>query len=249
LGLTNWNKLITIQHHTNEHYTLHISPTTALVARLSNGDKTGTKTAPRTSLDTLRATLLLPSTTEHRKLPKETRPLLTTIHTFWIKFITPDNLPSHRPNFYANLMKASTANVNSNKRPATRIPETLSTTDVSNPAPLHIMEIKDYKTLLHNTIYHVTQLKTDHLTTKHLCQHIDRGFTLEHLARIHPEDEDSPILDIPFQATWKAVWISEDTARSLPNGNLAIHNYKIRKLPHKKKARTAPPIPPHRQCG
>jgi hypothetical protein len=111
------------------------------------------------------------------------------------------------------------------------------------------MEITDHKTLLHKTIYHVNKLKTNHLTTKQLCKHIDDGFTPEHLARIHSEDEDTPILDIPFQATWKATWVSEDTARSLPNGNSAIHNYKTSKLPRKKKTRTASPTPPHRQCG
>jgi hypothetical protein len=97
-------------------------------------------------------------------------------------------------------------------------------------------------------MYPVKQLKTD-LSAKHLCQHIDSGFTPEHLARIHPEDEDTPILYIPFQATWKVTWLPEDTARSLPNGNIAIHNYKLSKLPHKKKTRTVPPTPPHRQCG
>jgi len=95
------------------------------MAKLPNGDKTGPKTALRTSLDTLRSTLLLPATTEHRKLPKATTPLLTTIHTSWIKFTTPDNLPSHRPNSYDNLMNTSTATVNPNKRPVTHIPEIL----------------------------------------------------------------------------------------------------------------------------
>jgi hypothetical protein len=204
------------------------------MARLPNGNKTGPKPALRTSLDTLRATLLLPATIEHRKLLKDNTPLLTTIHTSWIKFITPENLPSHKPNFYANLMHTLIANITSNKRPAIHISDTLPTSDTSNPAPLHIMKITNYKTLLHKAIYQVNQLKTDHLTTKQLCQHIDNGFTPEHLARIHPEDEDTRILDIPFQAKWKAAWVSEDTARSLPNGNSAIHNYKNRKLPHKK---------------
>jgi hypothetical protein len=62
------------------------------------------------------------------------------------------------------------------------------------------MEINDHKALLHKTIYHVTQLKTDHLTAKHLYQHIHSGFILEHFARIHPDDDDTPILDIPFKA-------------------------------------------------
>ena len=84
---------------------------------------------------------------------------------------------------------------------ATHIPETLPSPDTSNPAPLHIIEITDHKTLLHKTIYHVNQLKTDHLTAKQLCQHIDNGFTPDHLARILPKDEDTPILDIPYQTT------------------------------------------------
>jgi hypothetical protein len=133
------------------------------MARLPNGDKSGPKTTLRSSLDTLRASLLLPATTEHRKLPKNNTPLLNTIHISWIKFITPDKLPSHKPNSYANLINASTANIIPNKRPATHIPETFPTPDASNPAPLHITEITDHKTLLHKTIYHVKQPKTDHL--------------------------------------------------------------------------------------
>jgi hypothetical protein len=76
----NWNNLITKQHHTKEHYTLYIPSTKVLMARLPNGDKTGPKPALRTFLDTLRATLLLLATTEHKKLPKDTTPLFTTIH-------------------------------------------------------------------------------------------------------------------------------------------------------------------------
>ena len=95
-------------------------------------------------------------------------------------------------------MNASTANITPNKRLATHMPETLPTPDASNPAPIYIMEITDHKTLLHKALYHVKQLKTDHLTAKHLCHHINNGLTPEHLARIHPEDEDTPILDIPF---------------------------------------------------
>jgi hypothetical protein len=147
------------------------------MARLPNGDKTGPKTALRTSLDTLRATLILPATTEHRKLPKVTTPLLTTIHTSWIKFITPDNLPSHKPNSYANLMHTSTANITPNKRPDTHIPENLSTSDAPDPAPLNIMEINDHKTLLHKTIYNVKQLKTDHLTAN---THVNISTTVSH---------------------------------------------------------------------
>ena len=152
LGQNTWNGLITIQHHANEHYTLHISPTDVLLSRLPNADKTGPKTALRTSLDTLRARLLLPSTTEHRKQPKDTTPQHTNIHTSWLKYIKTATLPTYKPNSYANLMTASTTTINPNKRPATHIPDTLPTPDTTNPAPLTITEITDHKTLLHNHI-------------------------------------------------------------------------------------------------
>ena len=168
LGQNTWKDLITIQHHKNEHHTLHIAPTDVLLSRLPNADKTGQKTALRTSIDTLRATLLLPSTTEHRKLPKDTTPQHTNIHTSWLKHIKTNTLPTYKPNTYANLMTAPTTTINPNKRPATHIPDTLPTPDTTNPAPLTVTEITDHKTLLHKTIYHVNQLKTDHLTAKQL---------------------------------------------------------------------------------
>jgi hypothetical protein len=87
--------------------------------------------------------------------------------------------------------------------------------------------MNDHNILLHHTIYHINQLKTDHLTAKHLCRHIHSGLTPEQLSRIRPEDEDTPILDIPFDDTWKATRLSEDNIKSLPNSNSAINNYKM----------------------
>jgi hypothetical protein len=66
LGLHNWNNLLTIQRHSNEDYTLHIQPTSVIMVRLPNRDKSGPKTSLRTSLDTLRSTLLLPANIELR---------------------------------------------------------------------------------------------------------------------------------------------------------------------------------------
>jgi hypothetical protein len=177
MGLHKWNILLTIQRHSNEDYTLHIQPTSVIMARLPNGDKLGPKTSLRTSLDSLRDTLLLSATLEHRKLSKDTTPLLTTIHASWKQFITPDNLPPHTRNSYANLFKATIVNATPSKRPATQIPDTLPTPDATNPTKLQTMEITDHKTLLYKTTYHVNQLKTDHLTSKHLCPHIHSGFT------------------------------------------------------------------------
>jgi len=128
------------------------------MARLPNGDKPGPKTSLRTSIDTLRATLFLPSSTDFRKLPSDATPLLTTIHASWKQFITPHNLPPHTIKSYANLMKATIPNATTNKRPATHIPDTLPPPGTTNPAPIHIMEVNDHETLLLITIYHVNQI-------------------------------------------------------------------------------------------
>ena len=92
-------------------------------------------------------------------------------------------------------------------------------------------------------------MKTDQLSAKHRCHHIHSGLTPEHLTRVHPEDEDTPILDIPFGVRWQATWLSEDIARSLPNGNTTIHNNMSSKPSLTKKTRTTPLIPPPCLCG
>jgi hypothetical protein len=74
--------------------------------------------------------------------------------------------------------------------------------------------------------------------------------TPEHLARVHPEDEDTAILSIFFEVTWKAAWLTEDNVKALSNGITTIHTYiQISKPPLRKKTRTTPPIPPPRSCG
>ncbi len=110
------------------------------------------------------------------------------MHISWLKYITTDNLPPFTINTYATLVKASAGNTITNKRPATHIPNTLPTPEATCNAPIDIEEINDHKTLLHQTIYHVNRLKTNHLTAKHICHHIHNGLTPEGLTRIHPED-------------------------------------------------------------
>jgi hypothetical protein len=138
---------------------------------------------------------------ELRRLSKDITPLLTTIHPSWLQFIKPDDFPPYTTNSYATLTKASAANNPSNKCPGIHIPDILPTSDALISPPLDIVEINDHKTLLHQTIYNVNQLKTEHFTAIHRCHHIRSGLTPELLTRVHPEDEDTPILSIPFGVT------------------------------------------------
>ncbi len=106
------------------------------MARLPNGDKPGTKTSLRASLDSLRATLHLPAALKFRKIPQNNTLLLITIHTSWLHFIKLDNLPPYTPNSYATVAKASAADNSPNKLPGIHIPDTLPTPDAISSAPL-----------------------------------------------------------------------------------------------------------------
>jgi hypothetical protein len=64
--------------------------------------------------------------------------------------------------------------------------------------PLDVTTIDNHKHLLRNTIYHVRKWRKDTITTKQLYRHIDNGLIPNKLDRTNPEDEDTPILSIPF---------------------------------------------------
>jgi len=111
------------------------------------------------------------------------------------------------------------------------------------------MEMDGHKHLLHQTIYHVNKWHTAHLTAKHLCEHIYNGLTPDHLKLDRPDDEDTPILSIPFQVTWKPTWVPEDTVLTTPSGTTTINNYTNTKTSTRKKSRTSPPTPPTQPKG
>ncbi len=73
---------------------------------------------------------------------------------------------------------------------------------------LDILEIYDHKNLLHQTIYHINNWKTEHLFAKHICHHIHNGVVPKNLNRVHEDDEDTPLLSIPFEVTWKETWLT-----------------------------------------
>ncbi len=75
------------------------------------------------------------------------------------------------------------------------------------------------------------------------------GLTTAHLTRDNPEDEDAPILSIPFKVTWKPSRVSEATILTTPSGKSTIDNYTATKAPKRKKTRTSPPLPPKQPEG
>jgi hypothetical protein len=149
-----WHKLITSHHTDSPAASYHISPT-KLIANLLNGDKPGPKTTLRTAIDTLRATLLLPATTEHRKLPKPKTTNETLIHHTWYTYLNTRGVPAHTPTNFETLIKRSSNNITSLQRPAATqiLPSPITPTTFAHG--LDVLEIDNIKIQIHNTIYHV----------------------------------------------------------------------------------------------
>ena len=130
------------------------------------------------------------------------------------------------------------------KRPPPPVPKDLPDPHHTADNPLDAMEIDAHKHLPHCTLYHVNKWKLEHLTAKQFCHHRMEGLTTAHLTQENSDDEDTPILSIPFRVTWNPTWVSETTVLTTLNGKNTINNYNVKKAPTRKKIRTTPPTPP-----
>jgi len=244
-GVSKWNNLLAANKTSSNTLTYHIQPTDATLARLPQGNRTSPKPQLRTAIETLRSTLLLPAWTEHRKLPTDLTQKTTLIYPSWHKYINPSNPPTYTPTTYATLTSTPLNTTKPPKRPASPTTNNIPIPQHTVDTPLDTMEIDGHKHLPRQTIYHVSQWHTEHLTTKQLCTHINDGLAPEHLTRDHPEDEDTPNLHIQFHVTCKPAWIPEENILTTPSGKQTIDNYTRNKAPTRKKIRATPhTIPP-----
>jgi len=81
------------------------------------------------------------------------------------------------------------------------------------------------------------------MITRDLCKYIHSGLALDHFIRVHPEDEDTPILIIPSNVAWIGAWLTKSDFLQLPNGKIALDKYVLNKIPLSKKKQTTPSIP------
>jgi hypothetical protein len=101
--------------------------------------------------------------------------------------------------------------------------------------PLDVTANDSHKILLHNTVYRVHKCKEDTLTATQLSRHDEIGLVPNKLDKTNPDDEDTPILSIPFNIDWKPAWVKESLELTTPNGKTAIDTYHKNKAPTRKK--------------
>ena len=75
------------------------------------------------------------------------------------------------------------------------------------------------------------------------------GQNTEHLTRDKSDDEDTPILSIPFTVTWKPTWVSEDKEITTHSGNSTIATYTTANAPTRKKNTHIPTYTPKTTGG
>jgi hypothetical protein len=92
-GVSNWTPVLE-KHTTSTGCTqIHILNTKAIHAKLRSGDQHRINNNLELALSTLRTTLILPTTQEHRKLPKTTTHKTPKTHTYWLQYINHEALP------------------------------------------------------------------------------------------------------------------------------------------------------------
>jgi hypothetical protein len=64
-----------------------------------------------------------------------------------------------------------------------------------------------------------------------------------HLTRVHPNDEDTPILSIPFNVAWKSAWLVKSDIFNISNGKIDINKFLHNESPQRKHTRAIPPTP------
>jgi hypothetical protein len=106
-------------------------------------------------------------------LPQKT----TLIHPSWHSYINPNNLPKYTPTTYASLSSTPLNTTKPPKRPATPTTDNIPIPRHIVDTPLNTMEIDGHKHLPRQTICHVSQWHTDHLSAKQLCTHINDGLS------------------------------------------------------------------------
>ena len=90
-------------------------------------------------------------------------------------------------------------------------------------------------------------------TAKQLCQHTNTRLTQKNLARINPEDEDTPedtpTLSTPYKVEWNSAWLTKQDLHHAHNGTQSLETYKQTTAPQRKNTRKTPSTPPHKPGG
>ena len=130
----------------------------AIHAKLKSGDQQCIGNNLEFALSTLRATLILPTTQEHRKLPKPTTYKSKKLHPSWLPYINHEIPPHGKQTTYETITTyISMERGTTRKQGATHTGDTYMTPSDAINIPYDVIEIQDHKHLNNQTTYLVTQ--------------------------------------------------------------------------------------------
>ncbi len=146
------------------HTEVHI-----LNTKLKSGDQKQISGNLEVALSTLRTTLILPTTQEHRKLPKTTTYKTKKIHTTWLRCINPETLLLCKQSTYESITSHISTGRGMHKRQrATHIGDTYMTPSDTIFTQYDVIEIQDHKHLNNHTTYLVSQWSPEIFTQKQI---------------------------------------------------------------------------------
>jgi hypothetical protein len=102
-GVSDWTPILEKQTTPAGHTEVYILNAKAIHAKLNSGDHQRINNNLELAQSTLRTTLILPTSQEHRKLPKLTTHKSHKIHISWLQYIIHEALPNNKPTTYETI--------------------------------------------------------------------------------------------------------------------------------------------------
>jgi hypothetical protein len=182
--VSDWTLVLEKQTTSARHIEIHILNKKAINAKLKSRDHHRINNKLDLAISTLRTTIILPTTQEHRKLPKPTTHKTPKIHTSWLQYINQEALPLGKHTTYETITThISLKRRTTKKQRATHTEDTYTTPSDTIHTPYDVIEIQDHIHLNNQTTYLVTQWSPEILTHERINACTKEGFQPKH---IHP---------------------------------------------------------------
>ena len=178
------------------HTKVHILNTKAIHAKLKSGDQHRINNNLELAISTLRTTRILPTTQEHRKLPKPTTYKTQNIHPSWHPCINHEALPLDKHTTYETITSyISMERGTTKKQGATYTGDTYMTPSDTILTLYDAIEIQNHRHLNNQTTYLVKQWSLEILTQEQINACTNEGFQPKYIHSI-THQTGTPIYEV-----------------------------------------------------
>jgi hypothetical protein len=157
-GVSEWTPTLEKQTTSAGHIDVYILNAKATQAKQKSGDRQRTNNSLELALSTLKTTLILPTSQEHRKLPKPITRKSHKIHTSRLQYLNHNALPNSKHTIYETITShISLERGTTKKQEATYKEDTYMTPSGTINSPYDVLATQDHRHLNNQITYLVTQ--------------------------------------------------------------------------------------------